>query len=572
MRMVDRFAGEFRWNRLLAVIAAAGFLCSRAHAGGPVKELPTLDVENVAVVNKPVLLTFAPGDPARRFVVELLGRIRVIRDGELLPTPFVDLTSLVAPQIGERGLKCIAFHPDYQANGYFFVIYVSPTLHTTIARFQRDPANPDRSLLASQKVLLSVLQTNPNHNGDWVGFGPDGYLYASLGEGGTWQQAIDLNNLQGKVLRLDVDVPDAGPPYAIPPDNPFIGVDGLDEIWAYGFRNPWRLSFDRLTGDLWISDVGAGWREEATMQPAASKGGEFYGWGCMEGTFCHPLPGTCPCPPPNAIPPTFDYGHDELGTAIIGGFVYRGSTIPNLNGLYLFSDAFSGRVFSFDPATQEIRIVISGLPGAQYSLGEDIDGELYVMGPNIVRKIVHDPDCDDNGIADALEISAGTAADCNRNGLPDSCDIALGNSLDLNGTGIPDECENDCNLNGIDDLIDIARGTSPDCDGDSVPDECQLADGELDCNSNDILDVCEIAANPNLDLNGSGVIDTCETSGDLNGDGLVNGIDLGILLAGWSIPPTAPACGGITPCPPDLNMDGVVNGFDLGILLANWTL
>jgi glucose/arabinose dehydrogenase len=340
----------------------------------------------------------------RLFIVELDGRILLYKDGTLRATPFLDLRSKVLYE-GERGLLSVAFHPQYPVEPYFFVYYTNEEVaaggqgDVVIARYSVS-ADPDVADPDSGRVLLVIPHPVGNHNGGQLHFGPnDGFLYATVGDGGGAcddtglgcnAQRDDL--LLGKMLRLDVGQNENTPPYhGIPPGNPYTGGHpGRDEIWAKGLRNPFRFSFDRLTGGLWIGDVGQDTREEIDFQPAASAGGENYGWRHMEGNLC----GTCgticgglpepPCPA-SFVAPVYDYPR-ALGATVIGGYVYRGALMPGMAGCYVFGDFISGRVWALDPADpsspQEKLTGWSSLT----SFGEDSAGELYAaVPPNLYR-------------------------------------------------------------------------------------------------------------------------------------------------------------------------------------------
>jgi glucose/arabinose dehydrogenase len=331
-------------------------------------------------VSSPVFLTAPPGDAERLFVVERPGRVVVIRNGAVLATPFLDIQDLVTSG-GERGLLSVAFHPDYAQTGEFFVDYIDGNGDTRVARY-RVSTNPDVADPGSERVILTVTQPYSNHNGGQLVFGPDGMLYIGLGDGGSGGDPLgngqDPSTLLGSILRIDVD---GGTPYAIPADNPLVSVAGArDEIWAYGLRNPWRFSFDRETGDLYIGDVGQGAWEEVDVQPAESGGGENYGWNVMEGAHCY---NASSCDQTELILPVLEYSHSE-GCSITGGYVYRGSSLPILAGHYLYADYCSGWIRSFRYVGGEAvdsRDWSSVLaPGTGISsFGEDAEGELYVM-------------------------------------------------------------------------------------------------------------------------------------------------------------------------------------------------
>lgn len=332
-------------------------------------------------LTSPVYLTAPPGDADRLFVVERGGLVRVIMNGSLLPTPFLDLTSLVSAG-GERGLLSMAFHPAYGVNGHFYVDYTDGAGDTHVVRYtvSADPALADQ---ASAFPILSVHQPYANHNGGLITFDPDGMLYVGLGDGGSAGDP-DGNGqnpatLLGSLLRLDVD---GGEPYAIPSDNPLVEEPSArHEVWAYGLRNPWRFSFDRLTGDLYIADVGQNAREEVSFQSASAAGGENYGWNVMEGTGCYSPPTGCSST--GLTLPVYEYSHGE-GCSITGGYVYRGSRFPALSGRYFFADYCNAWVRSFrvvDGAVVELQDHSDdvGALSAVSSFGEDAAGELYVV-------------------------------------------------------------------------------------------------------------------------------------------------------------------------------------------------
>lgn len=362
---------------------------------------PAVDVILEPVVGgltRPVVVTHA-GD-ARLFVVEKNGYVRIVDGGSLLPAPFLDIHTLVSTG-NEQGLLGLAFHPDYADNGFFYVHYTDTGGDTRVMRYAVS-GDPDLADAGSATPVLSVDQPFANHNGGDLHFGPDGYLYVSLGDGGSFcdpgDEAQDGASLLGKILRLDVD---GGSPYAIPPGNPFVGPDGVaDEIWAVGLRNPWRMSFDRLTGDLWIGDVGQNAREEIDRQPAASTGGENYGWDCREGFAAAAAPPsncgtTATCMPLTLFTePVADYSHAS-GCSVTGGFRYRGSDFPALAGIYIFSDYCNGELRGLSTADGGLTWDAQSLRPADGSLlptafGEDVDGEVYVAsdGGTIYRLAV----------------------------------------------------------------------------------------------------------------------------------------------------------------------------------------
>lgn len=336
-------------------------------------------------LDQPVFVADPADGSGRLFVVEQPGRIRIVRDGVVEPDPFLDLTSVVTARGSEQGLLSMAFHPDFADNGQFFVGYTANqgegSGDNTIARLTVSD-DPDRADPDSLEVLLAVPDPFQNHNGGLVMFGPDGYLYAGLGDGGSGgdpeENGQDPQALLGKILRLDVDQPADGLPYGIPADNPFAdGAAGRPEVWSLGLRNPWRFSFDRATGDLYFADVGQNQIEEVNMQPAASGGGENYGWNILEGTDCF-LEDTCDAA--SFVPPITEYTH-EFGCSVTGGYVYRGPAAPSLEGVYLFADFCTGLLWGLgrddagawtlsEPLETGLRIS---------SFSETTDGELFVL-------------------------------------------------------------------------------------------------------------------------------------------------------------------------------------------------
>jgi glucose/arabinose dehydrogenase len=320
-----------------------------------------------------------PDGSGRLFIVRQGGQIMIFDGTNVLPRPFLDLSALVSC-CDERGLLGLAFHPNYAANGFFFVNYTNRRGDTVIARFSVSRTNRNVANPLSLTALLRVDQPFANHNGGQLQFGPDGFLYIGLGDGGSGGDPLNngqsLDTLLGKILRIDVD---GAAPYVVPASNPFVGVPGaLPEIWAYGLRNPWRFTFDRLTGDLFIGDVGQGEWEEIDLQPAASGGGENYGWRIMEGSHCfNPSTG---CDQNGLVLPVLEYSHD-LGCAVIGGYRYRGGQVPGIAGRYLFADFCSGTIWSASPGAGGgwASAVLLQTDFMISSFGEGLDGELYVL-------------------------------------------------------------------------------------------------------------------------------------------------------------------------------------------------
>ena len=367
-----------------SIIALIGFF----GLTGCLHTQPQIALEIVASgFYKPVAISHA--NDSRLFITQQNGLIRILdANGDILPTPFLDISGPVNDSGNERGLLGLAFHPDYANNGYFFVNYTGSGGATKVSRFSVSAANPNVADPNSEQVLLTINQPFSNHNGGNVAFGPDGYLYIGMGDGGSANDPQNngqtLTTLLGKMLRIDVDNQDPGLPYAIPPGNPFADPgDGIrDEIWAVGMRNPWRFSFDRLTGDLWIGDVGQGEWEEIDFQPAGSPGGENYGWRCYEGDQSFNTSGCGPIG--NYTFPIFDYSHSQSGgCSVTGGVVYRGCRYPNLYGHYVFADYCNGQFWSIAPdgASGWDVFTLSSFNSLQYTaFGEDYQGELFVTG------------------------------------------------------------------------------------------------------------------------------------------------------------------------------------------------
>lgn len=316
------------------------------------------------------------------FVVDQKGLIRIVdSNGNVNPQPFLDIQNKVTTG-GERGLLGLAFHPKYNSNGYFYVNYVGESNITHISRFKVNSSNENVADSQSEFVLLTVPQPFTNHNGGNLSFGPDGFLYIGLGDGGGSgdpnRRAQNPMEYLGKILRIDVD---QGNPYAIPSSNPFYNSEtALKEIWALGLRNPWRFSFDRLTGDLWIADVGQNEIEEINFQPSASKGGENYGWRCYEGN--EPYSGNeGECQKSGLTFPVHTYTH-SLGCSVSGGFVYRGSPSSEYYGHYFFADYCSNRIWTLHREGENwVRKDFGQYPGNNFAtFGEDAQGQLYVAG------------------------------------------------------------------------------------------------------------------------------------------------------------------------------------------------
>jgi glucose/arabinose dehydrogenase len=326
-------------------------------------------------LKEPTFVAGAHDGSKRFFVLEREGRVRVAdANGQLLPTPFLDLTQDTSTST-EEGLLGLAFDPAFAQNGYVYIDYTANDTSVRIIRYTVTPDRPDQVDPATAQTVMEIPKRSKYHNGGTLAFGPDGFLYVSVGDDEQSEKAQDLTSIYGKILRIDVD---SAQPYAIPPSNPFVNQPGArGEIWSYGFRNPWRFSFDRSTGDMWIGDVGDAKWEEIDMQPAGSQGGENYGWPMLEGTECVDAEH---CHDAGLVPPLVTYGHD-MNCAVMGGYVYRGQTAQGLAGSYLFGDLCTGGVFTLRGGADQgwKRLELGFQPIKIDSFGEDPSGEVYVV-------------------------------------------------------------------------------------------------------------------------------------------------------------------------------------------------
>ncbi len=401
----------------------------------------------------------APRDDFNRlFIVQRGGVLRVLNlsTSTLETAPYLTISGVRTS--GEDGFLGLAFHPRFSENGYFYVNYSNSDSDAAIVRYRAlEPYGMSSAADPSSATIVAIIEQNGGiHNGGWIGFRPDdteGHLYLSIGDGGGSANAQNADVHTGKILRIDVDGPDnvpgngddadpvAGTAYRVPSDNPFVGVDGRDEILALGVRNPWRCSFDRDTSDLYIGDVGAGYEEEITLLAADTPASPAlnFGWPCIEGRRVSTSGLGCSTQPTNPTGPIFANRRND-GCAITGGFVYRGSLIPHLRGYYLFSDYCSGGLFALNVDNVQQGVISEPMPfslGARMeaqgdavgnipAMGEDADGEVYVMDSSSLYRIVDlarvPADCNANGVDDVLDISRGVEGDCDGDGVPDSCD------------------------------------------------------------------------------------------------------------------------------------------------------
>lgn len=345
----------------------------------------TIAVQQFATgFNDPVEIVHA-GDN-RLFVVQQSGQIKILNsNGTVNSTNFLNVSSLISTG-SERGLLGLAFHPQYATNGFFYINYTNTSGNTVIARYTRSSSNADVADAASAQIILTVTQPFSNHNGGCLRFGPDGYLYIGMGDGGSGgdpqNNGQSNTTLLGKLLRIDVN---SGSPYSSPATNPYVGVAGADEIFAIGLRNPWKFSFDKQTGDLWIADVGQNQIEEINKVAAGSGAGLNFGWRCYEGNQTYPA--SCTSTGPYTMP-VAQYNHTNSACSITGGYVYRGTTYPNMQGKYFFADYCNNRI-GYVSNTGGTVTFTNSFTGNFTSFGEDINGELYIAGVSngIIYKI-----------------------------------------------------------------------------------------------------------------------------------------------------------------------------------------
>jgi glucose/arabinose dehydrogenase len=396
----------------------------------------------------PEILAIAhdPADFERLFLVQRSGRIWIVKNGRLLETPFFDIAGQVDVG-GERGMLGMAFHPDFQENRLFYVRYNDDAGDTVIVQYAVSLTDPDLADLDSAAPVISIPNRSHNHNGGWIEFGPDDFLYVSVGNDTDSDASQDINDLHGSILRIDVK-PDDFPEddlrnYGIPSNNPFVGIDGADEVWAWGLRNPWQCAIDHVAQRIWISDVGDFDYEEISVQPLApAQSLRNFGYACMEGLHCTPDP-ICDCEDPELIHPVFEYSHSD-GCAVVGGRVYRGCAIPELAGTYFCADYCSGKIWSmtlFDGGVTDVAERQDELIGPDgqpintiTSFGEDAWGELYI--------------CSMSGSLYKI-VSATPQIDSDSDGVPDSCEPQL--PADLTGDGVVD----------VDDLLLVINTWGP---------------------------------------------------------------------------------------------------------------
>ncbi len=370
-------------RRLLSILFTASFLLT---AATPIdaQDVPPLAPRLLPVatgLDRPTHVTHAGDGSGRLFIVEKAGTIHILQDGARLPTPFLDIVDRVLSAGSEQGLLSLAFPPEVAGVGHFYVNYTAvPDGDTVVSRFSIAPDDPNHADPESEEAILTIDQPFANHNGGQLAFGPDGFLYIGMGDGGSGGDPMDNAqngaSLLGKMLRIDVESPPVGEPYGIPATNPFTDTAGFrPEVWALGLRNPWRFSFDRATGDLYIADVGQNTREEVDYQPSTG-GGENYGWNIMEGSACFQAD---TCEMPGLTMPVAEYGRD-LGSNITGGHVYRAPYPVGWQGLYFYGDFGSGRIWVLERSGDTwSSSVVPDTSLSISSFGEDEAGRLYVV-------------------------------------------------------------------------------------------------------------------------------------------------------------------------------------------------
>lgn len=362
-------------NIIVALLVTLLACRSEAKADPPTDREYTLTPIVTTGLARPVFVTTPPGDTERLFIVDQPGEIYILQAGEVLETPFLDISPIANDTSNEQGLLGLAFHPNYAENGYFYLNYTAQNGATIIARYTVSADDPNVADEESEFVVIRIEQPYANHNGGMLAFGPDGYLYIGMGDGGAAgdpaNNGQDPFTLLGDMLRLDINTE----PYAIPEDNPHVdGTTGRPEVWASGLRNPWRYSFDRATGNLYIGDVGQNQYEEINFQPADSTGGENYGWDIYEGS--HSYEGD---ELDNTVMPIAEYDHGE-GCSVTGGYVYRGQELPELDGVYLYADYCTGTIWWARQAGDEWEGDVFMNTDLQISsFGEDANGEIYVI-------------------------------------------------------------------------------------------------------------------------------------------------------------------------------------------------
>lgn len=496
----------------LASLVAAALCLSLSKA--PRAEAATISLQQIGpAFSGPVGIVNAGDGTDRLFIVEQAGRIRVMSSaGVVYPTPFLDISALLPnPRGFEEGLLGLAFHPDYENNGFFYVYYNDTASNIRIVRYSQSNGDINQADPTSDELILTINHPGQtNHNGGQLNFGPDGYLYAGVGDGGGAgdpnNNAQNVNTLLGKMLRLDVD---GGTPYAIPAGNPYAGATpGLDEIWAIGLRNPWRFSFDRLTADMFIGDVGQNVKDEVNFQ-AAAEGGDNYGWRIMEGTSCYNPPSGCN--QAGLTLPILEHNLSNGNCALIGGYRYRGAQSA-LAGRYVYGDYCSGRIWTATVAGSTWTAAEALDTTANITtFGEDEDGELYVADGNAIYKI-NALDSDGDSVPDAADNCVSVPNPLQENADANLIDLSPPKAFDdttlANSDGNGDHCDSDDDNDGRTDA-DEASGAG--CAGQATSRTLRDTDGDR------LLDgaECALGLNPNA-INAAPAV--CNAAGDADGD------------------------------------------------------
>jgi uncharacterized protein (TIGR03437 family) len=423
-------APTFQWGLCIFLLA---------NALPVLAELPPVSFSSVATgIDAPTTIQNAGDGSGRLFLVQQGGQIRILRGGSVLSTPFLDIGAHISSG-GERGLLGLAFPPGYTSNGHFYVSYTDPGGSSVVARYHVSLTNPDIADPSSETILLTQQQPFANHNGGNIQFGPDGYLYIGFGDGGSGGDpqgnGQNRRTFLGKILRIDVESELSA--YRVPPTNPFVNDSTyLPEIWASGVRNPWRFSFDRVTGDLWIADVGQNRAEEIDFQSAGSAGGQNYGWNAMEGFQCFSQAG---CDQTPYTKPILEYTHDDGNCSVTGGSVYRGSKSPGLRGTYIYADYCSGHIWGIRrEGSQWVNQSLFSSGQQITTMGEDESGEIYAGTSSGVINIVNGgqapyftPSAVTNGASFVSGLVPGSAATVFAAGVLDAPGIQSAQSLPL---------------------------------------------------------------------------------------------------------------------------------------------
>ena len=586
-------------RRSLALAASAALFAFSGLASA--QEIASRLVVSSGLV-RPIFATHAPGDESRLFIIEKQGRIKILDlETETLNSDyFLDIDSIVqggTSTSDERGLLGLAFHPDYQANGKFYVCYTATagSGDTYIRQYNRG-SDADHATTSGAVTIMSFDQPYTNHNGGYIEFGPDGYLYIFTGDGGSagdpGNRAQDITNQKlGKILRIDVD---NGSPYSIPADNPFVGVTGDDEIYAYGLRNPWRSAFDHATGDLWIADVGQNASEEVNYVRPGQISGANFGWKCREGQANYSS--SCGSSGP-FFEPQIQYFHNSSGGySITGGFVYRGCAMPELQGTYFYGDYVLSNLWSAVPnkngtvsvtnRNSDLRVSTSGVSlSSLASFGQDARGEVYMVSQTgRIFKIVPadgsescDPPPANDDCADAIAVAEGSTAFTNVEASDSGLDMPLSCSS-VNGPDVYSDVWFSFEAPATGFLTVSTCGTDFDSRLALYDASCPTSTGVYGCGDDDCGDdasvdtlvvesqtlLIRVAATEDgaqgegtLTIDFEPIAPPCPA--DLDGNGSVNGADLGLLLSAW----------GSDTYDVDGNGDGV-NGSDLGIMLGAW--